>query len=199
MIEPEGNKENPARSCKDMTHCKHRLTDGFYWIDPNQGSPQDSIRVFCNFTMGGSTCFNAKEKFDSIFHMPYSDRDSWFSEKLNGFKIVYDMDHVQLKFLRMLSTKLTQKFVLKTGGMYAEKINFRSVSASGRGRNEIDPTFVKEITRNCAKQECLSEIVVEASDPDQLPISDFSPRLSKGDTNYTDRYLSFEVGMVCFS
>lgn len=29
---------------------------GQYYIDPNQGSPQDALLAFCNFTAGGETC-----------------------------------------------------------------------------------------------------------------------------------------------
>ena len=28
---------------------------GYYWIDPNQGSPGDAMRVLCNFTTEHST------------------------------------------------------------------------------------------------------------------------------------------------
>lgn len=33
----------------------HLLT-GYYWIDPNEGSPMDAMRVLCNFTNELSTC-----------------------------------------------------------------------------------------------------------------------------------------------
>ena len=32
------------------------LSPGQYYIDPNQGSPQDALVAFCNFTAGGETC-----------------------------------------------------------------------------------------------------------------------------------------------
>ncbi|NXN74560.1 COBA2 protein, partial [Himantopus himantopus] len=32
------------------------LPPGQYYIDPNQGSPQDALLAFCNFTAGGETC-----------------------------------------------------------------------------------------------------------------------------------------------
>ncbi|NXE91889.1 COBA2 protein, partial [Menura novaehollandiae] len=38
-----------ARSCP-------LLPPGQYYIDPNQGSPQDALVAFCNFTAGGETC-----------------------------------------------------------------------------------------------------------------------------------------------
>lgn len=39
---------------------------GDYWIDPNQGSVRDALRVFCNFTAGGETCLNPDKKFEMV-------------------------------------------------------------------------------------------------------------------------------------
>lgn len=33
---------------------------GFYYIDPNQGSPADAFAVYCNFTAGVKTCLSAR-------------------------------------------------------------------------------------------------------------------------------------------
>lgn len=39
--------------CQEPPVC---LPPGQYYIDPNQGSPQDALVAFCNFTAGGETC-----------------------------------------------------------------------------------------------------------------------------------------------
>lgn len=42
-------------------------TSGFYWIDPNQGCPDDAIRVFCNFTAEGETCIYPDEETGKVY------------------------------------------------------------------------------------------------------------------------------------
>lgn len=85
---PLGTRENPARVCKDLLDCRHKLDDGgrltvphlvqiknyyyffffitsilwilsgWFWIDPNLGCTSDAFKVFCNFTAGGQTCLH---------------------------------------------------------------------------------------------------------------------------------------------
>nr|XP_013806657.1 PREDICTED: collagen alpha-3(V) chain-like [Apteryx mantelli mantelli] len=53
---PDGTKEKPAATCKELLLAHPRLPDGRYYIDPNQGSRRDALPAFCNFTAGGETC-----------------------------------------------------------------------------------------------------------------------------------------------
>ena len=39
---------------------------GFYWIDPNQGCPDDAIRVYCNFEKEGETCVYPDEDSSKV-------------------------------------------------------------------------------------------------------------------------------------
>ncbi len=54
LISPLGTKENPATCCQDIYSCNaESFKAGYYWIDPNEGSPKDAIRVYCK---GAETC-----------------------------------------------------------------------------------------------------------------------------------------------
>jgi len=65
LISPLGTRDNPAMSCQDIYNCNgDSFKPGFYWIDPNEGSPKDAIRVSCQ---GPETCItpvNENSKFE---------------------------------------------------------------------------------------------------------------------------------------
>ena len=51
--EPTGTRTNPAASCQDALDAGSSHGDGLYWIDPNGGSPDDALQVFCDMTTDG--------------------------------------------------------------------------------------------------------------------------------------------------
>ncbi|KAG7272158.1 hypothetical protein CRUP_010227, partial [Coryphaenoides rupestris] len=87
---PLGTRENPARVCKDLLDCQHKMSDGGFWIDPNLGCTSDAIEVFCNFTAGGQTCL----------------------PPLASNKMVFGVGKVQMKFLHLLSTEASHSITV---------------------------------------------------------------------------------------
>lgn len=72
-----------ARSCPP-------LPPGQYYIDPNQGSPQDALVAFCNFTAGGETCIapvhnQVQGGFHGAASAP-SDPSGWGGQGLVGLE-----------------------------------------------------------------------------------------------------------------
>lgn len=48
----------------DFRHCFFVI--GFYWIDPNQGNPEDAVFAYCDFLDGGKTCVYPDEHSRSV-------------------------------------------------------------------------------------------------------------------------------------
>ncbi|MEE6505000.1 hypothetical protein FKM82_005403 [Ascaphus truei] len=74
---PNGTKENPASTCKELQLTQPLLADGYYYIDPNQGSPQDGFLAYCNFTAGGETlAVKHSESLDVCYPSSYRSFES---------------------------------------------------------------------------------------------------------------------------
>ncbi|XP_034005578.1 collagen alpha-2(XI) chain-like [Trematomus bernacchii] len=113
---PQGTKEDPATSCYELGLIHPHLSDGFFYMDPNQGCPHDSVRVFCNFTAGGATCI---EPLPSQIKLSWKSKKKnapvqWLSQQHAGNKFEYSgLDVVQLRFLRLHSLSSSQLLTLR--------------------------------------------------------------------------------------
>ena len=55
----DGTRNNPARSCLELFQWHLGAKTGDYWVDPNEGSPDDSVLVHCDKATN-ETCVYAK-------------------------------------------------------------------------------------------------------------------------------------------
>merc|ERR1719481_1679254 len=112
MKKPIGTRDSPARTCLDLHYGRPQMEDGYYWIDPNLGMPEDAVRVFCNMTAGGETCVSPDVHASRMPNIPWrKSQKGWYSTLRGGFKISYDsLGPVQLTFLRLMSTEAHQNF-----------------------------------------------------------------------------------------
>ncbi|XP_033937100.1 collagen alpha-1(V) chain-like [Pseudochaenichthys georgianus] len=113
---PQGTKEDPATSCFELGVMHPHLSDGFFYMDPNQGCPHDSVRVFCNFTAGGATCIEPLPSQIKLSWKPQKKNApvQWFSQQHAGNKFEYvGLDVVQLRFLRLHSLSSSQMLTLR--------------------------------------------------------------------------------------
>ncbi|NBI05217.1 hypothetical protein D3Z37_20150, partial [Lachnospiraceae bacterium] len=114
ILSPEGTKTNPARMCRDLRMCHPEWKSGSYWVDPNQGSPLDAIKVFCNMETG-ETCVNPTRASIPLknWYISKNIREKkhvWFGESMpDGFQFQYGSEgadsedvSIQMTFMRLM-------------------------------------------------------------------------------------------------
>ena len=57
LAKPDGSKENPARTCRDIKSNYPEKATGQYWLDPNMGYTSDAILVRSYSIFIGSLIF----------------------------------------------------------------------------------------------------------------------------------------------
>lgn len=87
MKKPIGTRENPARTCKDLSQGHPQLKDGFFWVDPNLGMVDDAVKVYCNMS-SGETCVYPDMHASKMPNIPWRRSPSgWYSTLRGGFKV----------------------------------------------------------------------------------------------------------------
>ncbi|XP_078496975.1 collagen alpha-1(II) chain-like [Lissotriton helveticus] len=199
---PNGTKENPATTCKELQLAQTHLLDGYYYVDPNQGSPQDSLLVFCNFTAGGETCIHPTQNQVPIkaWLTDYSSQDNfqWFSTLPNGFLFEYaDSNTVQLRFLKLHSALATQTVTYscrtdpeKEGKTAEKEVKFL---ADTREQSYLAVLQGCEFQNESVLMDTILTFATE--ELALLPVRDVAV-FHNGETSH---YFGFTIGPVCFS
>ncbi|XP_041855508.1 collagen alpha-1(II) chain-like [Melanotaenia boesemani] len=114
MKPPDGSREHPVTTCLELWLAHPSSPNGLYYIDPNQGSPEDAFQVYCDFTSEPKTCLSPLQPQvpvkawmkDSGSNMSFH----WLSTMKDGFQFEYpgDSDVVQMRFLRLNSRVCSQ-------------------------------------------------------------------------------------------
>jgi len=195
-----GSRINPAITCADLFRTSPYLKSGDYWIDPNEGSHMDAILVHCNAT-NYETCIYPR--------MPTFDKDDWYTGKdmnMWAFKdllqedegILYASDIVQLKMMRLMSTRSRQNVT------YHCKNSHSNIRLMTDNNMVLEPRKeFRRIDRKTIKDECMvkdgnwHESVFEISS-DRLhffPIQD----IGVNDIGDENEEFGLEIGPVCFT
>jgi len=203
---PKGTRENPARNCRDLHLAHADYKDGWYWVDPNLGVSRDSIQVWCNMTAHGETCVYPESQSRMVIPQFWPKRgkaEPWFSDFAGGFKIRY-VEEIQMSFLRLLSTKASQKFTYYCSNSVAvynqrDKNYDYAIRIMGDNEHEFrsEKIGANNIDDGCKERKTNSYTVINVNTRrvNRLPIIDFLPR----DYGEAWQHFGFEIGPVCFS
>lgn len=151
---PVGTRENPVRTCRDLYFGHPHFKDGWYWIDPNLGMPDDAVYVYCNMTAEGETCVFPDVHSSQMPNIPWrkeNGKDDWYSNLRGGFRMTYEtIGMVQMTFLRLLSQQGYQNFTytcMNSVGWFSSKLGNYDQAIKLLGDNEMeiaqDGTVVK--------------------------------------------------------
>lgn len=128
LNKPTGEKNSPARTCKELAIAKPELPSGDYWIDPNEGDRKDAILVHCDMPKR-ATCVRSQPARSNNIEYVGDEKEIWLSEVHNGMKLTYKAESNQLTHLQMLSTHASQNITYhcknSVGYFDAEKNNYR--------------------------------------------------------------------------
>ncbi|RMX56377.1 hypothetical protein pdam_00004425, partial [Pocillopora damicornis] len=191
MKKPNGTSIFPARTCKDLYMSYPDLPSGFYWIDPNDGLPNDAIRVRCE-QPSYSTCLYPKsdsETFTTEKKKWFTGADGykWLGKDLRMLKnIEYVSEPSQLEFLRLLSDRARQRIVY----------NCKDSVAWSDEKNEFSKS-VKIKADNGVKDGKWHHTVLEVDTPKphRLPIVD----IAAYDIGDSGEEFGIEIERLCFT
>lgn len=182
---PLGTRENPARICRDLHSCEHKMNDGTYWIDPNLGCSSDTIEVSCNFTGGGKSCL----------------------KPVTPSKLEINVGRVQMNFLHLLSSEAVQHITihcLNVAVWRSQEDRPPSPQGSVRLRawsgevmeagGELEPYVIEDSCWIKDGRWHQTHFLLRSQDPNLLPVVNIYnlPKTQSGS------HYHLEVGPVCF-
>ncbi|EDO48996.1 predicted protein [Nematostella vectensis] len=206
----------PARTCRDLHMCHPKLKSGNYWIDPNEGIPDDSIQVYCDFE-NNSTCIFPNNQTRSHRRKWFSGPDGykWFGKELRGFGTVRrgrdgpkeGTCPSQLAFLRLLSDRARQNVTyhcLNSAAWSSGKGDLNhSIKIKGDNGVELHASSSNKFKPQIIRDDCHIKdgkwrqtiITVDTSKPHRLPVLD----VAVFDIGGQGEEFGLDIGPVCFS
>lgn len=214
---PDGTQKSPARMCRDLRMCHPEWKSGTYWVDPNQGSPLDAIKVFCNMETG-ETCVNPSDNtvpMRNWYLSKNTKKHVWFSESMTGgFQFQYGNEgsdpedvSIQMTFMRLMSNQASQNvtYHCKNSVAYMDAATGnlkKALLLQGSNDVEIRAEGNSRFTYTVSEDGCTSHtgtwgktvIDYKTSKTSRLPIIDIAPM----DVGAPDQEFGVEIGPVCF-
>lgn len=83
---PDGQKQAPARTCRDLAVAHPELTSGQYWVDPNEGDIRDAILVHCDLENRATCVLPQPKKSEPIIVIGH-EQEVWLGEIKGGMKV----------------------------------------------------------------------------------------------------------------
>lgn len=216
MKSPDGSRKHPARTCDDLKRCYPMKKSGEYWVDPNQGSVEDAIKVHCNMDTG-ETCISANPPSipRKVWWSSSRNKPVWFGADINrGTHFAYgNKDQptnsvtVQMTFIRLLSKEASQTITYhckNSVGYKDEKNgNFKKavilkgsndLELKAEGNNRFRYTVVEDSCSQANGNWGKTVFEYRTQKTARLPIVDIAPV----DIGGPDQEFGVDIGPVCF-
>ncbi|KAI5106812.1 collagen alpha-2(V) chain precursor, partial [Silurus meridionalis] len=215
MRSPDGTKKHPARTCEDLKQCYPLKKSGEYWVDPNQGSSEDAIKVYCNMDTG-ETCISANPS--SIPRKSWwsttGNKPVWFRTMTGGSYFAYgNKDQpansvtVQMTFIRLLSKEASQTITYHckntvgykdeaTGNLKKAIILKASndLELKAEGNNRFRYTVLEDSCSRANNNWGKTVFEYRTQKTARLPIVDIATL----DVGRPDQEFGIDIGPVCF-
>jgi len=210
LAKPDGSKDNPARTCRDIKSYYPNSPSGMYWLDPNRGCTSDAIQVHCNFTIDEIiTCVRPKDKESipkDVWSSKLTHARKWMVEDHNLANIEYEADMSQLTYLSYLSREAFQTVTVhcknhivwydSAAGNHKSAMHFM-----GTKHTQFTPISKKRVMYETISDGCQHNrnnwdstvLKFRTSKFVRLPIVDVAP-VKQGKTSE----FGLEMGSVCF-
>ncbi len=88
LKKPDGQKQSPAKTCRDLSIAHPDTKSGQYWIDPNEGDIRDAILVYCDLESDKkASCVVPQPRRSGYITYQGNDNDIWLGEMDGGMKV----------------------------------------------------------------------------------------------------------------
>ena len=83
---PDGGRDYPAKTCRDLHVAHPELPSGDYWVDPNEGDVRDAILVYCNMVNKATCLYPQPIRTPEITYVG-EEQEIWVTEVEGGMKV----------------------------------------------------------------------------------------------------------------
>lgn len=204
---PDGGKNFPAKTCRDLFAAYPDYKSGQYWIDPNDGDTKDAILVYCNSETKESCLIPKPDRTPEIPLEEHKDHEVWLSEMSNGMKMTYKADSNQIGFLQLLSAKARQNITYNCKNTVAyydvsKRTYRRGIKLLAWNDAELTPKGNQRVRYEVLEDECRhrrpewakTTISYQTDKSLRLPIVDVAVR----DLGEKNQLFWVEIGPACF-
>lgn len=201
VYKPRGKRTSPGQTCRDIKRSNPEFKNGYYWVDPNEGSALDAIQVYCKFDTE-ETCIDPESpRFNADRWTKDTREGQYFMEEVNnGKQFSYKEEGAQLRFLQLLSAGARQTITYSCLNSFAFGSRFTTRtgddidSAVGRYKRS---TFI-DVVDHCQvrdNQWHLATFSIRTNQTEVLPLVD----MVLFDIGRENQQFGIDVGHVCFS
>lgn len=204
---PDGGRDYPAKTCRDLHVAHPELPSGDYWVDPNEGDVRDAILVHCNMVKKATCLYPQPNRTPEITYVG-EDQEIWVAEVEGGMKLTYKADSNQVGFLQLLSKGASQNMTYHCRNSVAyfdavKRTYRKGIKLLAWNDAEITPRGNQRFRYDVGEDECrfkkaewAKTVISYSTDKAmRLPVVDVAVR----DVGAEDQSFWLEIGPVCYT